>query len=225
MRALPGALVWDLDGTLIDSAPDIAAALNQLLHEHGRPPHSVARVKCLVGQGVARLIEQGFAAAGAPIGPETAAALAPRFLEIYGPQATRRTRLNAGAAKILAGLAAAGVRHAICTNKPGAVSTRILAAFDILPFFGAVIGGDSTLGKKPDPRPVAAALEALGARPAEAVMIGDSAVDLAAARAAGMRIVLVRSGYGGDDVDTLDADALIDQLDELPEVLRRLPSA
>ncbi|NIA68530.1 phosphoglycolate phosphatase [Pelagibius litoralis] len=225
MTTLRQAVVWDLDGTLIDSAADIAAALNALLSAHDLRGHDVARVRGMIGGGVAKLIERGFAAAGDPVSTLSASDLAPRFLEIYSAAPTVRTKLFPAAAETLRSLDEAGFCQAICTNKPEAVSCAILAQFDILRYFTAVVGGDTTAAKKPDPLPLRRALTLLGVGPEAAVMVGDSAVDVAMARALGMPVAAVTFGYGGCGPADLGADALVDHLDQVPGVLKTLAPA
>jgi phosphoglycolate phosphatase len=215
----PTAIVWDLDGTLVDSAPDLAAALNALLNEHGQHGHAVDRVRPLVGGGVARLIERGFRAAGSPLAAPDCEALVPRFMELYTACATHSTRLVPQARDTLLHFYHAGVRQAICTNKPLGVTRLILNALDIAGFFHAVVGGDSTAAKKPHPLPLQTCLAALGVEPGEALMVGDSGADVGAAQAAGVTVVLVPDGYTGVPAASLGADLVIASLSCLPSRL------
>jgi len=145
----PEAIVWDLDGTLIESAPDLATALNTLLNEQGQHGHPVDSVRPMIGAGVAKLIERGFRAAGAPIDEAGRNALVPRFMEIYTSCATDRTHLIPHAREVLSHFYHAGFRQGLCTNKPHAVTMQILNTLDIAGFFGSIVGGDSTSEKKP----------------------------------------------------------------------------
>ena len=218
----PKAVVWDLDGTLVDSAPDLAAALNQLLREQGLPGHGVAQVETMIGAGVAKLIERGFVAAGASIAPTTLDLLLPRFLTLYGAGATEETRLFPAAEAVLRRFAEAGVRQGLCTNKPRALSLQILAHFGLAELFAVVVGGDSTAARKPDPLPLRATLDGLRVTAADAVMVGDSRADLDMARALGLPVVLVSFGYSDTPAVELGADAVIESLSDLPDVLSRL---
>jgi phosphoglycolate phosphatase len=229
MAHLPGpgpkAIVFDLDGTLIDSAPDLQAAINRVLAEAGRGPLSVDAVKGMVGDGVARLVERAFAATGGlPAGG--AAALADRvarFGDDYEDCGFARTRPFAGVIDVLAGLDAAGLGLALCTNKPQVATEEILARLGLARFFGAVVGGDAIPGvRKPDPGHPLAALEALGVKPARAVMVGDHVTDLACGGAAGMAVILCAWGYSRTPVSELGADAVIGHIEELPAALAAL---
>jgi len=212
----PTAIVWDLDGTLVESAPDLAAALNTLLNERGQHGHAVERVRPMIGGGVARLIERGFRAAGAPLAAPDCEALVPRFMKLYTACATCSTRLVPHARDTLRHFYHAGIRQAICTNKPLGVTRLILDALDIAGFFHAVVGGDSTAEKKPHPLPLQTCLAELGVEPGAALMVGDSGADVGAAQAAGVTVVLVPDGYTGVPAESLGADLVIENLSCLP---------
>ena len=212
----PIAIVWDLDGTLVESAPDLATALNTLLNEQGQHTHSVDKVRPMIGGGALKLIERGFREAGAPINPATCHTLLPRFLEIYSACATDHTVLVPHAREALQYFYHAGVRQGLCTNKPHAVTRQIVSALDINGFFKSIIGGDSTPSRKPHPLPLLTCLEELGTRPGDAVMIGDSGADVGAARAAGVPVVLVPDGYTGAPAVSLGADYVVGSLADIP---------
>jgi len=213
----PAAIIWDLDGTLVESAPDLATALNALLNEEGQYGHPVANVRPMVGGGVAKLIERGFRAAGAPLEPEECEALVPRFMEIYTQCATDHTHLVPHARDVLLHFHHAGVRQALCTNKPRGVTQLILDDLDISGFFSCVVGGDSTEHKKPHPLPLQTCLRALGAAPHEALMVGDSGADVGAAKASGVTVILVPDGYTGVAATSLGADHVLENLAEIPD--------
>lgn len=220
------ALIFDLDGTLVDSLPDLADALNKLLAEHGARMLPENAVRLMVGDGVAILVERGFREAAA--WPEDAAArrdLVARFLELYEPHAADRSRPYPGVREMLVDLQKSGARLAICTNKPEIATRSLLGALDLDRFFPTIIGGDTTARRKPDPLPMQAALERMQARLDEAVMIGDSPNDVAAARAIGMPVVAVTFGYSRTPPAELGADALISGFAELPRALDRIAMA
>lgn len=221
-RSWPEAVLFDLDGTLADSLPDIAASLNALMRERGWPPFGAEDVRLMVGGGVPKLIERALRALGDPADTDDIAALAKRFLAIYAPRAARLTKLFPGAQTLLRGLQDQGVALGVVTNKPEAVSRSMLEALGVAGMVGAVVGGDTLPVKKPDARPMLAALDTLGCAPEAAVMIGDSAVDAEAARAAGMALILVTFGYTRKPVDELGADAVVDSFAEVPKVLDAL---
>lgn len=216
----PAAIVWDLDGTLADSAADLATALNTVLAANGLRTHSVAEVRVMIGHGVPKLIARGFRASGTLLEEDELAALVPGFMDIYFACATENTRLVPGAREVLERFKTAGVVQALCTNKPEAVTRNILATLEADHFFGSIVGGDSTPARKPDPLPLLTCLEQLGVGTHDAVMVGDSGADVGAARAAGVPIVLVPDGYTGAPPETLGADLVVGSLEEIPD---RLP--
>ncbi len=220
------AVVFDLDGTLIDSAEDLCVALNRLLAEEGLRPLALAEVVPMIGDGAAKLVERALAAAGGKPFAGALPALTRRFLAHYEPHAAERTRAIPGAAEALAALAARGLALAICTNKPEQATRRILAALDLERHFAAVIGGDSVPGRpKPDPAMVLAAVDRLGVAAHEAVMVGDARNDVLAARAAGLPVLLRRGGYTGVPAEDLDADAVFEDFAELAAAIAALPQA
>ena len=220
--SIPGlkAVLFDLDGTLIDSAPDLMSALNRLLAAEGAAAVTIAQVKMMIGDGVHKLVERGFAAGGQTLEAPRLEALARRFIPDYEANATVETRPFPGVGEILAELAEAGFALGICTNKPEAATREILAAFALDRFFAAVVGGDTVPGaRKPSPEPMQAALARLGASPAQALMVGDSPNDVAAARAVRIPVIAVRFGYTRTPPDELGADRLIGRFDELPRAM------
>lgn len=220
--AWPRAILFDLDGTLVESAPDIADALNLLMGEKGMEEFSIDSVKTMVGGGVALLIERALAANGRAAGAGQAADLVPRFMEIYTPRAADRTRLFPEARAVLETYHERGTGLGVCTNKPEAVTRMILESLGVAHLFGAVVGGDTLSVKKPDPGPVLRALEQLGCHPADGLMVGDSAADANAARAAGVPVILVTFGYTRTPVRELENDGLVDSFAELPRAIGRL---
>jgi phosphoglycolate phosphatase len=189
-------IVFDLDGTLVESLPDIAASLNRVLAGAGLAPFTEAAVAGMVGDGAALLAARALAARGR--GPD--AGFLARFQEDYLGSIAVASRPYPGAAEALAQLAAAGWRMAVCTNKSEAAARKLLRALEILPHFAAVGGGDSFGVRKPDPRHLLATLAAAGGEPTRALMVGDHANDMAAARAAGVPPVFVLWGYGAAEM-------------------------
>jgi phosphoglycolate phosphatase len=212
------AILFDLDGTLVDSVPDLAAAVNELLAELGRPALGLAQVTGMVGDGAQKLVERALAASGAADTPLRAAL--DRFLALYEADPTRLTRPYDGVPGVLDALATAGWRLGVCTNKPERATRAVLAGLDLERFFAVVLGGDSGPTRKPDPGPLLTALGRLGSAPGSAAMIGDHRNDVAAARAAGMPVIFARYGYGAATLAGLEPDAFIDRFAELPEALR-----
>jgi phosphoglycolate phosphatase len=220
----PRAVVFDLDGTLIDSEPDLARLLNKVLIEHGRSEVHPGRVRGFVGDGVAKLVERGFAATGGA-SPEQCRIATRRFLDCYEAEPATLTRPYPGVAATLERLRGEGRNLAICTNKAERVTHAVLRALGLDSHFGAVVGGDTLPVKKPDPAPLRAAVERLGATPEEAVMVGDNEHDAATARAAGIPCVLVTYGYARTPLASLEASATIGRFADLSDALGRLAAA
>ncbi len=222
MSTSPRAIIWDLDGTLVDSAPDLAGALNALLAESGLPAHPLERVKTMIGGGVRRLVMRGYDQAGAPLDEAEVLARTDQFMAMYGARATQETVLFDGVVEALTALTAQGFVHGICTNKPLGLTRQILDALHIADHFGSVVGGDSTPHTKPHPEPMLTCLKGLNATPEQAIMVGDSSADLGVSQAVKMPCVLVSFGYSPEPVGTLGAEATIDRFDQLPDALARL---
>jgi len=208
-------LIFDLDGTLIDSAPDLHRSLNAVLAEQGRAAVGLEDIRAMVGDGAAKLVERGFADTGAPVEPSELPGLVQRFLVQYSAGRHAMTRAFPGVTETLTVLRERGCQLGVCTNKPYAPTMEILELLGLTGFFGAVTGGDSLPVRKPDPGHLLGTLKLLSATADNAVMIGDSANDVAVARAAGVPAVIVRYGYTRTPVEELKADALIDRFDEI----------
>jgi phosphoglycolate phosphatase len=215
------AVVWDLDGTLVDSAADIAASLNRLLVENNLEVLDEDRVRNMIGEGVAVLIRRGFEAHGVTPDGTRLEGLVERFLVIYGEIATASTSLFPGAREALKTLGDAGLRQAICTNKPEAITRQVLDGLGIAEYFRVVVGGDTLPRNKPDPLPLRTVLEGLDVTPEQALMVGDSAIDVLMAHAAGVAVAFVSFGYGPASPDSHPPDYRINALRDLPAVVAR----
>ena len=213
--APPQAVFFDLDGTLVDSAPDIAAAVNELMAAYGLAPHSLEAVRGMIGNGMEALVERAFGAHGMTLSLRNFRERRERMVDIYANNLTRLTTLRPGAAEVLSAARGAGLRTGVVTNKPEGFSRIVLSHFNLLSDLDLVIGGDSGHGKKPAPDMLLAACEICRCGPGEALMVGDSTADAAAARAAGMKCVIVRGGYTAVPVESLDADQVVDSLLDL----------
>lgn len=221
------AVVFDLDGTLVDSAPDIAAAINAVLDEAGRRALSLDEVRGMVGDGTSALVSRALAAADGGIEPAQAvlSPLVARFRTVYEACATDETRPYPGAVDAIRALDTAGYRMALCTNKPDRPARAILEAFGLAPFINAVVGGESAPARKPDSRHLSAVLDLMGARPDTAVMVGDGINDVLVARALGVPVVLASFGFSRSAPEPHTADAVIHRFDQLGAVLARLQPA
>jgi phosphoglycolate phosphatase len=223
MPALPRAVVFDLDGTLVETLPDIADALNRALAERGIPhlPHEETRL--MIGAGARVLVERALEARD--LGGDTGLVddCYARFLHHYEAVPAAKSEPFPGVCNALDALAAAGCGLGVCTNKPHGLTLTILEALGLAGYFGeAVLGGDALPVHKPDGEHLLAVLDRLGAAPHEAVMVGDSATDVAAARNAGVRVVVVPFGYTGTPAGALGADGVVESFDALESALRGL---
>jgi len=220
---LPGpavrAVLFDLDGTLVDSAADLHGAMNTLLERRGFAALSLDQVISMIGHGIRTLVERAFKFHDTPLAGHELDRAAAEMTDIYSTRLTQSTTLLPGAAEAVAALASMGVAQGVVTNKPRAATDEILAHFGLLAQMGAVVGGDSGLPRKPAPDMILSALDTLGIEPAEAVMVGDSPADIDSARAAGVRAIAVRGGYTPVSADEFGADAVIDTLADLVPLL------
>ena len=215
------AVVFDLDGTLIDSAPDIHAAINRVMAEDGLSPLDLARVTSFIGNGVAKLVDRAYRRQGVRLSERDLTVIVKRFTKTYAADCATLTRPFPGVIDGVAALKRLGIPLGICTNKPHGLSERILDALGLAPFFDVVIGGDSCARRKPDPEPLLACANILGASPARTYYIGDSETDVQTARAAGVCVVTVTYGYASIPTADLGADATIDRIDHWASKIER----
>jgi phosphoglycolate phosphatase len=212
-------VVFDLDGTLADTAPDLAAALNHALICLGRSPVPVESVRHLVGHGARALLRKGLAATG-----ESSEDLVdrgfPHFLDFYGDNICVRTRPYEGLLPALDELASRGIALAVCTNKFEWLTRRLFEALGWSDRFQAVIGGDTVGVRKPDPAPLREAIARAGG--GRAAFVGDSITDADTARAAGVPLIAVSFGFSDRPADQLGAETVIDHYSELLLALTRL---
>jgi phosphoglycolate phosphatase len=214
-------VLFDLDGTLVDSVPDLAVTANRMLHELGREGWDVEHYRHWVGNGVARFVKRTLTG---EMQSEPEPALYDRALAIfdqhYGENVSALSRLYPGVLEALDRLKAMGFSLACITNKSGVFARPLLKDLGLEQYFGLVVAGDSLPRLKPDPLPLLHACEHFDIAPDHGVFVGDSANDVQAARAAGMPIICVSYGYNhGRDIRELAPDRVVDSLAEVPQYL------
>jgi phosphoglycolate phosphatase len=213
--------VFDLDGTLVDTAPDLAASMNHALTSMGRDTIPIESVRNMVGHGARKLLEHGLAATGA-VSPELVEQGVPAFLAHYAANIATGSRPFAGVEAALKRLAGQGARLAICTNKPEALARSLIAALGWEGRFAALLGADSRPWRKPDPRHLHDTIaEAGGGR---TLFVGDSRTDADTAHAAGVPLMLVSFGYSAEPVAAMCAAAIIDHYDAFDAAARAIQS-
>lgn len=213
----PALVVFDLDGTLIDSAPDMHRAVNLMLADMGCPPLSLPEIRTMVGDGASALIARALAARQCVTADPTKALA--QFLEHYEANPTACTPTFPGVPETLERLQAFGLTLAICTNKPTRLTHMILERLGINRFFVRVIAGDTLPFRKPDPRALIEVLNVFGTPPAAALMVGDSEVDAATAHAANVPFILMTYGYHRGPIDGISSIATLDHFAELATLL------
>jgi phosphoglycolate phosphatase len=217
----PEMILIDVDGTLVDSVPDLAFCVDELMRHLGRAPHGEALVRNWVGNGVERLCRRALIGQldGEPSEADFARAY-PVFLELYAENTSKRSRLYPGIREGLDYLKAAGYKLGCVTNKAAQFTLPLLRDLGVHDDFQIIVAGDSLPQKKPDPAPLLHAATALGAAPERSLMVGDSQSDVKAARAAGFQIICMSYGYNhGEDIRNYHPDAVIDSLTELRGLL------
>ncbi len=222
MRVVPAAVVFDLDGTLIDSVPDVRAAINRLLVGLGRRALGKDEAESMIGEGATALVTMAFAATGSPIDADDLPVMIGRYVEAYRGAPVDNTLVYPGVREVLPVLRERGFKLGICTNKPAILTQVVLDALGMSRLFDGFAAGDSLPYRKPDGRHIQATLERMGAADLPAVMVGDSNTDADAARSAGVPMIAVRYGYSKGRPEDIDADILIDTFASLPDALDRI---
>ena len=215
MAKLAPTIVYDLDGTLADTAEDLVATLNWLLAREGRAPLKVENAGSLVGAGARALIARGFAASGKSLEPEKLEALFVDYLSYYSAHIMERSRLYPGVEAALAAFERAGWRQAVCTNKTESLAKLLITKLGIAGRFAFVCGQDTFGVGKPDAKPLLETIAASGGARRHAVMVGDSGTDIRCARAAGVPVIAVDFGYADVPVEELGPDRVVSHFDEL----------
>jgi phosphoglycolate phosphatase len=208
-------IVYDLDGTLADTAEDLVATLNWLLAREGLAPMPVESAGSLVGAGARALIKRGFAASGKVLDPQAMEALFADYLSYYSAHIMERSRLYPGVDKALGAFERLGFRQAVCTNKTESLAKLLIAKLGIAERFAFVCGQDTFGIGKPDAKPLLETIAASGGASARAIMVGDSGIDILTARAADVPVIAVDFGYADVPVAELGPDRVISHFDEL----------
>ena len=219
------AIAFDLGGTLIDSVPDVRAAINRLLVGEGRSEISLEQTLTLVGQGARAMMEQAMAIGGRAPPTDALDRMVETYIEFYRRHPADLTTIYPGGGEVLESLAARSVTMAICSNKPFVMTKLVLETLGHDRYFDAVTGGDTVPHRKPDGRHVTHTLALLGGRHAHAVMVGDSETDVAAGRDAGLPVIAVTYGFAHVPAAKLGADVLIERFSDLPRALDELTGA
>jgi phosphoglycolate phosphatase len=217
----PEMILIDVDGTLVDSVPDLAYCVDEMMQRLGRPVYGEAEVRNWVGNGVERLVRRALVGQlnGEPEDADFERAY-PIFLELYADNTSKRSVLYPGVREGLDFLKRAGYRLGCVTNKAAQFTHPLLRDLGVFEDFDIVISGDTLPKKKPDPLPLLHAAEHFGAAPEQALMIGDSQSDVKAARAAGFQIVCMSYGYNhGEDIRDYSPDAVLDSMAEIEGLL------
>jgi phosphoglycolate phosphatase len=218
------SVIFDLDGTMIDTAPDLIAATNHTLGLFGRPPVPEHVIETAVGLGSKAMLHAALLSLGHDPGAEELKEMSKPFVDYYNDHIAVRSKPFPGLEETLATLAAEGVRLGVCTNKFGHLAQKLLAALRLDHYFAFIAGADTFPVRKPDPGHVLATIEAVGGDPRRAAMIGDSSADSKAAHGAKVAFIAVTFGYGEKSVELLKPAAIISDFRELPEKLRALPA-
>lgn len=220
----PAMILIDVDGTLVDSVPDLTYCVDQMMKRLGMPTHGEAKVRNWVGNGVERLVRR--ALVGQLDGEPDEALYEkayPIFLELYRDNTSKRSCLYPGIKEGLDYLKSEGYKMGCVTNKAAQFTEPLLKDLGVYDYFSIVISGDTLPQKKPDPAPLLHAAKFFNVSPEQAMMIGDSISDVKAARAAGFRIVCMTYGYNhGVDIRDANPDAVMDSMAELPDLLGKL---
>jgi phosphoglycolate phosphatase len=219
---LPSGVIFDLDGTLVDSAADVAAILNKVLAEHQQALFSISEVKIMMGHGIRATIEKALKARGRHFDAGVLDRLELEFARLYEKTPLTGTTPYPHAVKVLSALREHGVAVGVCTNKSEAAARLVLAGTGLGDHVAALIAGDSGYGMKPNPEPLQACAKKLGIPLGNIVYVGDHAVDVATARAAAVPVIIAEYGYGGMKLRALGADGAIGCLSELSATLAKI---
>jgi phosphoglycolate phosphatase len=212
-------IVFDLDGTLVDTAPDLISTLNFVFAGEGLPPVAYEDARRMIGGGVRRMIERALIAEGRKVPAADLDRMFRAFVDHYGAHIADRSCPFPDLEAVLEHLAAEGCRLAVCTNKLESLAVRLLDALKLNQYFSAICGQDTFGVQKPDPQILWLTIRRAGGEPQRAIMVGDSMTDVRTARAASVPVIAVDFGYSEQPVATLHANRLISSFTELPTAI------
>jgi phosphoglycolate phosphatase len=215
-------IVFDLDGTLVDTAPDLITALNWVLAREGLPPVPLKTARTMIGQGARRLIERGLELEGREMTPAEVSRLTADFITYYGDHIAQESRPFDGLIDALDDLAGRGYRFAVCTNKLEWLSKRLLEALSLTDRFAAICGADTFGVSKPDPVILQQTVARAGGAISAVIMVGDAGPDVGVARRAGVPVIGVDFGYTDVPIAELKPDVVISHMRDLPAAVERL---
>jgi phosphoglycolate phosphatase len=218
LRKLPAAILFDLDGTLIHSAPDLRAAANHICHQRGIEPFDLEAIISFIGNGVPMLVKRIFDARNIVLSDEDYQKAITDYLDYYDQHSTDLTAPYDGVTGALDWIKSEGVLMAVVTNKPEAPAIAILKILKLDQYFEIVVGGDTTPAKKPDPAPYQAACKSLAIAPSQSIYVGDSETDARTAEAANVPFVLYTQGYRNLSVEDIEPWQKFDHFDQLREL-------
>ncbi len=215
------ALIFDLDGTLVDTAPDLMAATNQIMAMEGRHAVSEAQIRQFVGHGAMDLIKRGLAATGSVPGEARLRILHRNFLDFYGANISTHSQLFDGLMLLLDKATAQGLKMGVCTNKVEALSHKLLKAIGLDSYFSGLVGGDTLAIMKPNAEPYVEVARRLGVNARNTIMFGDSETDIRTAQNVGVPVIAVSFGYTIKHVSHFKPDFVIDHYDEAWPIIAR----
>ena len=216
------SFIFDLDGTLVDTAPDLLGALNAILVREGRRAVDINDLRHLVGHGARAMLVEAMKLTGDPLPEGRMQALFDDYIAHYRDHIAEESRIFPGVTETLAQLAANGARLGVLTNKPQVLADKLLAALDLAKYFNAIHGAGRYPYTKPDARVFHHVVEELGGMDGDSIMIGDSITDVATARAAGAPVIVVTYGYTPEPAHLLGGDAVTDHFSDVPMLAKRL---
>lgn len=212
-------VIFDLDGTLVHTAPDLLRATNHVLEQSGRNPIALEQLLDTVSFGAKQMIKRGFELTGDPVGEAELDIMFMRFLDYYIANVAVDSHPFEGCIDLLEKCQTKGMKLGVCTNKFETVAVKLLAELDMLKYFAAVVGPDTINIAKPDPAPYRETIKRIGGDIHKSIMVGDSKIDIMTAKAAKVPVIACTFGYSDEPIEDLGADYVLGHYDEMAEVL------